>query len=566
MLRRAGEVLEFALPVVASLVVLAVVANQVGPVGLVSRWAERPSPETALPAWLWTVVPLAASLGVAVSAFHGLRGRLVGLAAVVAVAAAVHPLGVHQAYYAGLALPFVLSAIAFYRMKRGRPLDVGLVQGSLLAAVLAVASYYRFAVLPGLALRDLDADAITFMSIAERSFIWNTDFREPLFIWMIKGMRLLSGEYSAPALRLFGIGLSLVTVAVLFDFVRRHIGLIAAVIAASLYAMAPAFVFSAPRGLREDTTITLFLLFCMVYLRMWNARPRLRDYLLIGFVLALNIGIRMSSNGFGAGALVMLFAWGMWRHRVSWRLAWMPVLALAIGLAPYIPFFVHCHKKYGDAFFSVNIIAKFYSNLEFAGRPGFPTHEELQINAFAGPPITMGEYMFGLLGHEQVMNRTLVGGMRLYLSKRWIDFPTVSAPWWERNGREWMFHFGDFNLQRQPLVRVMPGHIEGFLWLQTLGLLAMLLPGRRLFLFLVFAFHAPGLFLAAIPEFDWRLLTLAMASFYVGIGALAESALELARRLAALRLATVRDGGSIPAAQSAGADGVRRPGKKSRRV
>lgn len=550
----------------ASLVVLAVVAHQLGPVDLVSKWAERPTPDNALPSWLWAVVPLAAALGVAVSAFKGIRGRLIATLAVVAVAAAVHPLGAHPAYYGGLVLPFALSGIAFYRMKRGVPLDVGLVHGSLLTVVLAVASYYRFAVLPGMALRELDIDATTFMAIAERSFIWNTDFREPLFIWMIKGMRLLAGEYSAPALRLFGIGLSFVTVAVLFEFVRRHIGLIAAVIAALLYAMAPAFVFSAPRGLREDTTITLFLLFCMVYLRMWNSRPRLRDYLLLGFVLSLNIGIRMSSNGFGAGALAMLFAWGMWRHRVSWRLAWMPVLALAIGLAPYVPFFFHCHKKYGDAFFSVNIIAKFYSNLEFAGQPGFPTPEELKVDAFAGPPITMGEYMFGLLGPEQVTNRTLVGGMRLYLSKRWIDFPTVAAPWWNRNGREWMFHFGDFNLQRQPLVRVMPGHIEAFLWLQTFGLLAMLLPGRRLFLFLVFAFHAPGLFLAAIPEFDWRLLTLAIASFYVGIGALAESAMELVRRLAMRRLASPPVADESPAPQPSRDAVARRRGKKNRRA
>ncbi len=437
-------------------------------------------------------------------------------------------------------------AAAWQARSRGRRCGPVLVAGFLLSAILGIAAWYRFQALQGMTLRDLDPDAITFMSIAERANIYNTAMREPLFVWMIKGMRLLGGEYSPLSLRLFGVVLSLGAVAGVFVFTRAHIGLVAAVIASLFYAVAPAFVFSATRGLREDTIIILFLWYAHLLLRMWGRPPEWRSYAALGVVLFLNIALRMSTNGFGVLTVLGLFGWSAWKHRVPPRKWWIAVLPPAISFVLLSPYLLYSKHKYGDAFYCVSIHTRFYANLEFAGKPGFPTKKQAELDMYSGPPISMGEYLFRHHTPEEVLQGFLFGTWRLYFSGDWEDFPTAAAPTWKRTPREWEYHFSDFNLERQPLVRKSASNPVLFPWLQLLGIAAMVLPGRRLFLALVFLFHGPGLFLASLIEFDWRLLTVAMASFYIGIGAAGETVFRgsgnLARRALTRRLRGVDAG------------------------
>ena len=514
------------LPTLTALGVWAAVAYQIHPIRMAESLATAPVSPVPTASFLWVMAPFCAVFGLLTAAFTSLRHRIwasVGLVIFAAMLVAVSPpTGVL------ITLTLVWGGMCGYVLWRrihgyGTP-DSHLVDGCFLVAILAVGSWFRFAVLAGMLHLPLDADAITFMSWAEESNIWNTRTREPLFIWMIKAMALFSGGYSAEALRLFGIVLSLFTIIVLFFFVRRFIGLLAAVIASTLYAVAPAFVFSAPRGLREDTNISFFLLLVYLYLKVWNRSPRTRDYLFLGALLSLNIGLRMSSWLLGAGMLAMLFGWSVWRHGVLPRKIWQPIMALLIAFAPYLPYFVYAQREYGDPFKCVNIIAEFYANNEFAGQPGWPTVEEVKANSFSGPPTTMAQYMFVHQTPGEVLTKTFQGFFRLYLSPRWTDFPYCAAPMWNRYGYELIYHFGNFNLHQNPLLKGVWVHGSGYYFLHILGLLALLLPGRRMVLFLVFAYHAPGLFLAAKIDFDWRLLTLAMASFYIGIGALAQTA------------------------------------------
>jgi hypothetical protein len=81
------------------------------------------------------------------------------------------------------------------------------------------------------------------------------------------------------------------------------------------------------------------------------------------------------------------------------------------------------------------------------------------------------------------------------------------------------------------LLRVTQWPPTLLLWLQTLGLVALCLPGRRIFLLLVLLFHAPVLFLASMEEFDWRLLTVALAAFQIGAGAAAQTIANALPRL-----------------------------------
>jgi|GEM_PF-6980140 len=527
------------LPVTTATVVWVIVSFQVHPVAMLQSLVTTPVPLTPTASFLWVLVPLCALLGLITAGFSTLRNRALaasGLISFATVLVAFAPPTWVLFVLVGLWVATV-AYVLWKKINGDLPHESYLAEGCCLVAILAVGSWFRFAVLTGLLHLPLDIDAITFMATAEKSNIWNTGAREPLFIWMIKGMALFAGGYSAEALRLFGILLSLLTIIVLFYFVRRFIGLLAAVVASTLYAVAPAFVFSAPRGLREDTNITFFLLLVFVFLRVRNRAPRTRDYVIFGVLLSLNIGLRMSSWLLGAGMLAMLFGWSIWRHGVSPRKIWQPIMALLIAFAPYLPYFVYAQREFGDPFKCVNIIAEFYANNDFAGQPGWPSVEEVEADSFCGPPTTMAQYMFVLQTPQEILSKTLNGFFRLYLSPRWTDFPYCSAPLWDRYGYELIYHFGNFNPQSQPLLKGGWVHGSGYHILHVLGLLAMLLPGRRMILFLVFAYHAPGLFLASKVDFDWRLLTLAMASFYIGTGAFAQSAGDLViagwRRLSA---------------------------------
>ncbi len=544
---RAGLVARPFLPAIAALVTFGVLAHLVSLLEVCARFAREPAAATLPPPWLYLIVPASAAVGLTGAFFADWRRNLV---AGVCVAAGMIALA---ARYPGLlpvslAAPVAAAGIAVWHRKGGGGIRKGLLAGALLTVALTCGAWFRFRVLPGMLMRELDPDAITFMRLAEESFIYNTQMREPLFIWMIKIMRLFSGEYSAPALRLFGIMLGLLTILVLFEFTRRHIGLVAATIAALLYAVAPAFVFTAPRGLREDITTAIFLLFSHFVIREWGRPPTLRSYAVLGFFLFLSSAIRLSSFAFCSAVIAATFAYSVYRHRVPPARWWIVAVPVALTVALLVPYLWHSHKKFGDAFYCVNIVPRFYANLEFAGQPGFPTKKETEADMLTGPRITMGEYVFKHHTTVEVARRVLDGAWRLWLSKDFRDFPTVAAPNWSRNPREWMWHFGDFNLQNQPLLRVSEANPIVFPWLQTLGLAALCFPGRRLFFTLLFLSHVPLLFLASIPEFDWRLLATALAGFYIGIGALGESVVEWGRILAAKAAGRGGEGGNGRAA------------------
>jgi hypothetical protein len=434
-----------------------------------------------------------------------------------------------------------VGVIVFETVARAKRIQAtrSLLPAALLTLVVSVAALLRFAVLPAMLRRDLDADAIAFMGIAEKAHLFNTDSREPLFIWLLKLMRLFTGEYSAAALRTTSILVSIGVTAAVFQFARRHIGLLAATVAGLAYAYAPAFVFTATRGLREELIVAFFLLFAHICIVLWGKPPTLRGAIALGLAYLLCNYIRLSSNAFCAVASLGVFAWSAARHRLPARRWWLAAVPIAVGFLPVAPYLIYCQQRFGDPFFSVSIHTRFYANLELEGTPGFPTREELEKDAYAGGPMSMGEYVFAHHSLKQVAGRTAWGAWRVFFSHDWRDFPTVAVPAWTRYPEEWLYHFGDFNLAQQPreLIRVSPAVPVLAPWLMTAALLALCLPGRRLFLALVFLFHAPALFIAALEMFDWRLLTVVFAALHIGLGAAAQSLASLPAQVRAWAMA-----------------------------
>jgi hypothetical protein len=93
------------------------------------------------------------------------------------------------------------------------------------------------------------------------------------------------------------------------------------------------------------------------------------------------------------------------------------ILPIFLSLVVVSPVLIHNRVLYGDFMYSVNIHALFYRNIEFVGKPGFPTKEEVADNAFCGPELTMFDYIFRLHSPAQVVRRSILGFWRIYVGE-----------------------------------------------------------------------------------------------------------------------------------------------------
>lgn len=471
-------------------------------------FADQPSAATLPDQSLWLIGPAAAAVWLAFQLFTDRRRSLIAGAATALFLCAM-----------GAALPALwLSALVpaaavviFVRERRNGLNRWELIAGGALVFVIGYASYARFQFLLGYLQRELDPDAVTYLAIAAKAHGYGTESREPLFIWLLQFMHLVTGSDTPSTLRVSSLAVSLCTVAAVFCFTRRYIGNIAAVTAAALYAQRRTLVFTGIRGLREELIIMIFLAFAAVYVSGWGKRPNPLRYVALAVLGAVMVLIRLNSVPFIIGALVVLFAWSVWKYRPSLRRWWLIPTCIAIVYAPVIPYLMQCKKLYGDPWYMINVAPRFYGNLEFGGKnPDFPTREQLAKDAFFGPRLSMGTYLFKYHTVGEILSRSVKGAWEMYFG-----------------GHVRIWFTGD-----------EPDSTPGpFFWLHVAGLLAMLLPGRRVITFLIFLFHAPAFFLIGtfpwdqgVNAFDYRLLTLAYTYYCIGIGAAVQTGICFASK------------------------------------
>lgn len=513
--QRVGR-LAFALyPYAISLVCLAVLAL-LGHLGqTLSAWANDREGHIFAAPQLWLVLPASFAAGLVPACFEKPPRRFISGAVALAATTLLGALDTGFLWLA-FGIPLVVVILEARRaVQQGSSFNTGLTAAALLNVILAIAVSPRFFVLTFFLRKPLDPDAITFLNLAETHSGFNTGVREPLYLWMIQAMRLVSGGYSPTALRTFSVLLSCATISVIFLFTRRHIGLLGAVTASLLYSFNIPFIYTAIRGLREEIIIASFLLYVWVVLEAWGKRPQWRSYGWLGGAGAVMVGLRLNSGPFVVVSSLAVFAYGAYRHRLAARQWWIGLLPLLITYGSICPFLYYSHKNYGDAFYAVSMHTRWYANYELAGKyPDMPSRKQVEENGYVGPKISMGQYLFKYHTVGEVASRCWGGGWRLYLGDlvhiiemdfRSLEDAASAVP----------------NVPRRPLLYVV----------HLLGLAAMLYPRRRLGLFvLTFLFHAPAFFLASFEWFDWRLLTVAFAVFYIGVGAAAETGLSLLRR------------------------------------
>lgn len=268
--------------------------------------------------------------------------------------------------------------------------------------------------------KQLDPDAVTYLKIAHLKGLFNTDFREPFFIWMIKLFSGLFGE-SDINLRLLTILLSLVIILItylfaLFVFRSYSIGLFAAL----FMGITQGFIYQNTRGLRLEAYCICVMLFLLMY---FFARGNKKWWTPLLFAFSGGLILLNMSSALGFVYLVLIMAALL--NRWKWRM--LPIVFI-LPMLMIFPHLLNNKKNYGDYLFSANVHTKIFRNYEFAGQPGFPTKEEVTKNGYAGADVTPFHYIFGMHKFSDVAKRTFKG-IKWILFEKDIPYCLLNNNW-----------------------------------------------------------------------------------------------------------------------------------------
>ena len=225
-----------------------------------------------------------------------------------------------------------------------------------------------------------------------------TNPREPLWIALIA----LAGRFGGPSAdvaELVGVA-GFVLMVVSFQMVaRRLFGTLWAGVAAICLAASPWLIYQSARGLREETSAALMLLFGLALVSAeWSHRKAIG----VGVLVGLSAILRWDTLLLTLPVLALATALRKCSPR---RLAMSMTMVLVITA----PLVAGNWWRYGDPMYFSNIQAVWFRNLEFRDRPGFPNSAELAEDSYAGPRISWGYYLLGLHTPEEMAKRTLWG-------------------------------------------------------------------------------------------------------------------------------------------------------------
>lgn len=275
-------------------------------------------------------------------------------------------------------------------------------------------------------------DVKTYRLIAENmTHIYDTSFREPLWIWFVKISQFIFGNTDLTP-RFLGIILFLVTAFLLYRLILDIFqDQIFAIVGLMLFAWNSYLISLAIEGLRD----VLFLLAIVgtTYFAFANdtwISEKIRFIGLCGFIV-LTVGTRITS--IYPLTLIAGYTFLKYKFRFSYILLTFFVLMLFIG-----PHLYYNYINSGDPFFSANVHAVWWRNYEFlvlkgTGCEGCPSLAEFQINSYSGEPTTMFQYIFGLHPLKELFFRCIQGFRILYLTPSpffvtlaGIPHPTIS--------------------------------------------------------------------------------------------------------------------------------------------
>jgi len=302
---------------------------------------------------------------------------------------------------------------------------------ALTAVIVLAGIWLRVWFLEAVMWAPLDPDAQGYLAFAKRFTLTGEDWfysarfgeLEPLFIAGAHYFLAVAG-FSAHHLRLFTILLSSGFIWASIRFGRARFGVIGGAVVGALAALNAPLAFESPRGLRLEMEMLLWLAFLWVAF-LWRRPSGWLKAAAVGAVGGALALLRTTYLPVTVGLSVVAFA----EHPRSGFL-WVRYSALsallAIGLIT--PHRVSMYSLHGDPFWDTTMYARWLANVEFVGRPGFPSREELEVNAYVGPRITYAEYMFGLHTVPEIAEGTLRGYWKLFRGMRSDRIPFEGRP------------------------------------------------------------------------------------------------------------------------------------------
>lgn len=238
---------------------------------------------------------------------------------------------------------------------------------------------------------------------------YDTEYREPLHIAMIKGfLLLLRSSPLAPSFA--SMMASILAILATFLLGREAFSYPVGLVAATLLAVEAMVIGWGVDGWRDDLLMLMLTLTSYCLLRFIR-KPDFRGALLLGMVSGFSLLTRITSLSYLAPA----FCWSAWSARaVPWRRRFELLAASgAIAAAWLLPFLISCALKYGDPLWSINFAPGFY-------------------RVRAGQSATQGEgaghYVLGRFVEDPVKtSATVLEGLTSFpLRNKWFGFSYIS--------------------------------------------------------------------------------------------------------------------------------------------
>ena len=248
--------------------------------------------------------------------------------------------------------------------------------------------------------------------------------REPVHVAAINLWSRLWGDTSS-AIRWYSVVQSNLLIIVTGIFVWAVSGKWAfGTVTAWIMALSSAWSEESVRGLRVESETILFILVLAVWLwtRGWLGA------VLLGMATGLLALLRAPML-----SVVLPVVWLCWLINVWWK--WKGSVGIhphhwtcrQLGLASclaamiFSPHLYGLYKVHGDSSWPSYGYARWNANFEFPdriGTQGFPSAEEFAKDPYAGPPVTYGDYLFGLHSISQLVWGQLKGWTEstLYMS------------------------------------------------------------------------------------------------------------------------------------------------------
>lgn len=261
----------------------------------------------------------------------------------------------------------------------------------------------------------LQPDVQNYRIIAENmKHIYDTNMREPVFIWFVKISLAVFGHNDF-ALRFLGIALFLITAfgiyrLVLDSFDDRFFALVAL----ALFSWNRFLIDLAVQGLRDNLFVLAVIgITYFTFSKAVSISNKMR-FLGTTLFLLLAVGTRITS----IFPLALIAGYTFLKHKIRLSLSLLTFFVIILIIGPYL---YYSYVQFGDPFLSANIHAKWWRNYEFVvlkgtGCDGCPSLEEFQASSYSGEPTTMSNYIFGLHPVNELIIRSIQGFQMLNLS------------------------------------------------------------------------------------------------------------------------------------------------------